>query len=158
LRDYGIEPERLAIVTPHRAQNNAITQRLSHLLAERGGGVTLPVIDTVERLQGAERDVVLFSVTTSDPDHLASSFLNNPNRFNVAITRARHKLVVVGSTAFFAQVPPDETALQANYCFKAYYHRCQEEGSLFIWPSINPLTASLPMECQEQFPSRPSPP
>jgi superfamily II DNA/RNA helicase len=134
LRDYGIEPERLAIVAPHRAQNNAITQRLSHLLAERGGGVTLPVIDTVERLQGAERDVVLFSLTTSDPDHLASAFLNNPNRFNVAITRARHKLVVVGSTAFFAQVPPGETALPANYCFKAFYHLCQEQDSLFIWP------------------------
>ena len=134
LLDYGVAAERLAIVAPHRAQNNAITQRLSQLLAERGGGVPLPVIDTVERLQGAERDVVLFSVTTSDPDHLASSFLNNPNRFNVAITRARHKLVVVGSTAFFAQVPPDETALQANYGFKTYYHLCEEEGSLFIWP------------------------
>ena len=134
LLDYGIEPERLAIVTPHRAQNNAITRRLSQLLADHAGGVTLPVIDTVERLQGAERDVVLFSVTTSDPDHLASAFLNNPNRFNVAITRARHKLVVVGSTAFFAQVPPDETALHANYCFKAFYHLCHEQGSLFIWP------------------------
>jgi superfamily I DNA and/or RNA helicase len=134
LLDYGVAAERLAIVTPHRAQNNAITQRLSRLLAERGGGVALPVIDTVERLQGAERDVVLFSVTTSDPDHLASSFLNNPNRFNVAITRARHKLVVVGSTAFFTQVPPNETALLANYCFKAFYYLCQEQGSLFIWP------------------------
>jgi superfamily I DNA and/or RNA helicase len=118
------------------APNNAITQRLSHLLAERGGGVALPVIDTVERLQGAEREVVLFSVTTSDPDHLSSAFLNNPNRFNVAITRARHKLVVVGSTAFFAQVPPNDTALQANHCFKAYYHLCQEEGSLFIWSAV----------------------
>ena len=39
LRDYGIEPERLAIVTPHRTQNNAITQRLTHLLGDRGGGV-----------------------------------------------------------------------------------------------------------------------
>jgi superfamily I DNA and/or RNA helicase len=148
LLDYGIEPERLAIVSPHRAQNNAIARRLSHLLAERSSGVTLPVIDTVERLQGAERDVVLFSVTTSDPDHLASSFLNNPNRFNVAITRARHKLVVVGSTAFFAQVPPDDAALQAHYCFKAYYHLCQEEGSLFIWPTADPLTASPPLESQ----------
>jgi superfamily I DNA and/or RNA helicase len=77
---------------------------------------------------------VLFSVTSSDPDHLASSFLNNPNRFNVAITRARHKLVVVGSTAFFTQVPPHATALQAHYCFKAFYHLCQEQGSLFVWP------------------------
>ena len=93
------------------------------------------------------------SVTTSDPDHLASAVLNNPNRFNVAITRARHKLVVVGSTAFFAQVPPGAIALQANYCFKAFYHLCREQGSLFIWPSINPFTAMPPLECQEQFPS-----
>jgi superfamily I DNA and/or RNA helicase len=96
--------------------------------------VALPVIDTVERLQGAERDVILSSATTSNPDHLASPFLNNPNRFNVATTRARHKLVVVGSTAFFAQVSPDETALQAHYGFKAFYHLCREQGSLFIWP------------------------
>ena len=81
---------------------------------QRGAAPVLPVIDTVERLQGAERDVVLFSVTTSDPDHRDSPFLNNPNRFNVAITRARHKLVVVGSQAFFTQVPHTDAALQAH--------------------------------------------
>jgi superfamily I DNA and/or RNA helicase len=134
LLDYDMAAERLAIVAPHRAQNNAIAQRLAQLLAARGAKVSLPVIDTVERLQGAERDVILFSVTTSDPDHLASPFLNNPNRFNVAITRARHKLVVVGSTAFFAQVSPGDTALRSHYGFKALYHLCREQGSLFIWP------------------------
>ena len=85
----------------------------------------MPVIDTVERLQGVERDVVLFSVTSSDPDALDSPFLNHPNRFNVAITRARHKLVVVGSQAFFTQVPHTDAGLQAHYGCKAYYHRCQ---------------------------------
>jgi hypothetical protein len=134
LLDYGVTAERLAIIAPHRAQNNAIAQRLAHLLTARGEQVRLPVIDTVERLQGAERDVILFSITTSDPDHLASPFLNNPNRFNVAITRARHKLVVVGSNAFFTQVPPDDAALQAHDAFKALYHLCREQGSLFIWP------------------------
>jgi superfamily II DNA/RNA helicase len=135
LLDYGLEVTRLAILAPHRAQNNAIAQRLAHLLAQHcgSGSVALPLIDTVERLQGAERDVVLFSLTTSDPDHLDSAFLNHPNRFNVAITRARHKLVVVGSRAFFAQVPPHESGLQAHYCFKAYYHLCHDNGALFFW-------------------------
>jgi superfamily I DNA and/or RNA helicase len=134
LLDYGIAASRLAILAPHRAQNNAIAQRLAQLLAQRGEGVTLPVIDTVERLQGAERDVVLFSITSSDPDALDSPFLNNPNRFNVAITRARHKLVVVGSRAFFTQVPHTDAGLQAHYGFKAYYHRCHDQGTLFDWP------------------------
>ena len=133
LHDYGFAPQRLAILAPHRAQNNAITQRLSHLLSRHPGDVmALPVIDTVERLQGAERDVVLFSLTTSDPDHLESPFLNNPNRFNVAITRARHKLIVVGSTAFLTLVPHTEAGLQAHQGFMAYYHLCRQQQSLFI--------------------------
>jgi superfamily II DNA/RNA helicase len=133
LLNYGLEPERLAILAPHRAQNNAIVRRLSHLLARHRSqdALALPVIDTVERLQGAERDVVLFSLTTSDPDRLESPFLNNPNRFNVAITRARHKLIVVGSTAFLTLVPRTETALQAHQGFTAYYHLCRERQALF---------------------------
>jgi superfamily I DNA and/or RNA helicase len=139
LLDYGMVAERLAIVAPHRAQNNAIAEQLAQRLAQRGAAATLPVIDTVERLQGAERDVVLLSVTTSDPDYLDSPFLNNANRFNVAITRARHKLVVIGSVAFFAHVPYGEAALQANYGFKAYYHRCRDRDALFFWPQTGPL-------------------
>jgi superfamily II DNA/RNA helicase len=133
LLDYGLEAERLAILAPHRAQNNAMAQRLADLLSQRQSeaAITLPLIDTVERLQGAERDVVLFSLTTSDPDHLESPFLNNPNRFNVAITRARHKLVVVGSTAFFTRVPRTEASLQAHQCFTAYYHQCRHHNALF---------------------------
>ena len=61
-------------------------------------------------------------------------FLNNPNRFNVAITRARHKLVVVGSQAFFTQVPHTDAALQAHDGFTAYYHLCAAQGALFAWP------------------------
>lgn len=133
--EYGIAANRLAILAPHRAQNSAITQRLAQLLAQHGEGFSLPVIDTVERLQGAERDVVLFSLTASDPDALDSPFLNNPHRFNVAITRARQKLVVVGSRAFFTQVPHTEAGLQAHYGFKAYYHLCREQGLLFSWPA-----------------------
>jgi len=128
LRDDGLEAERLAILAPHRAQNNAIARCLRARLSPE---TTLPIIDTVERLQGAERDIILFSLTTSDPDHLESLFLNNPNRFNVAITRARHKLVVVGSRAFFTRVPRTETGLLAHRCFTAYYHLCRERQSLF---------------------------
>ncbi len=134
LLDDGIEAERLAILAPHRAQNNAIAKRLRQLLAPEQAA--LPVVDTVERLQGAERDVILFSLTTSDPDHLESPFLNNPNRFNVAMTRARHKLVVVGSHAFFTRVPRTEEGLLAHRCFMAYYHLCRKQQALFAYEHI----------------------
>lgn len=128
---HGVSPDRMALISPHRAQNNAMTYRLVELLGDKGN--FLPVIDTVERLQGAERDVVLFSITTSDPDHVTSEFLNNPNRFNVAITRARHKLIVVGSQTFFLAVPQNEEALTANTCFKQFLQYCLDRESLIVW-------------------------
>ena len=54
--------------------------------------------DTVHRFQGDERDLMIFSpvVSTGTPDGALIFLRNNPNLFNVAITRARSALVVVG--------------------------------------------------------------
>ena len=128
LQDYGIKKEQMAIISPHRAQNNAISRALSLLL---GRVENLPVVDTVERLQGAERDVVLFGFTCSDSDLVLSEFLNNPQRFNVAITRARQKLIVVGSKTFFETVANSEKQLQANACFKDFFEFCREQNGYF---------------------------
>lgn len=128
LRDYGIGQEQLAIISPHRAQNNAIAGCLADLL---GGHDHLPVVDTVERMQGAERDVILFGFTCSDPDQIFSEFLNNPNRFNVVLTRGRRKLIVIGSKMFFESVAHTEKQLQANTCFKDFFEYCRGNGCYF---------------------------
>ncbi|NOX32548.1 MAG: ATP-binding domain-containing protein, partial [Deltaproteobacteria bacterium] len=103
----------------------------------------LPVVDTVERFQGAERDIIIFGITSSDPDHLQSDFLNSPNRLNVAMTRAKNKLIIVGSHAFFNVIPDSETALENNICFKALLNHCrinnknkdgQNRSSVIIMP------------------------
>ena len=130
MTEQGLGADQLALISPHRAQNNAVVERLGQLLGE---AAALPLIDTVERVQGAERDVILFAFTTSDPDFTERPFLNNPNRFNVAITRARRKLIVVGSQMFFSTVPRTEDVLQANRCFKAFYAFCEARDSLFFW-------------------------
>jgi superfamily I DNA and/or RNA helicase len=115
---YGLDKEQLALISPHRAQNNRISRRLAELL---GNSDALPLIDTVERIQGAEREVILFGFTCSDPDQVLGEFLNNPNRFNVAITRARQKLIVVGSETFFTAIAQNEESLRANVCFKEFF-------------------------------------
>jgi superfamily I DNA and/or RNA helicase len=129
MMQYGLHADQLALISPHRAQNNALADRLIKMF----GHTDLPLIDTVERVQGAERDVIVFAFTTSDPDHMTSAFLNNPNRFNVAMTRAKKKLIVVGSQAFFFAMPQTEDTLMANQCFKSFYAFCQERDSLFVW-------------------------
>jgi superfamily I DNA and/or RNA helicase len=60
-------------------------------------------IGTVDRFQGQEADLVLLSFVQSKPRDAKSSlgFLNFPNRVNVAITRARYQLVVIGDNSNF---------------------------------------------------------
>ena len=67
------------------------------------------IIDTVERIQGQERDAVIVSLTASDEEHIKSEkdFLMMPNRMNVSFTRPRTKLIVVGSKNLFRVIPAD---------------------------------------------------
>nr|MBP9598996.1 Lhr-like helicase [Desulfobacter sp.] len=127
---HGLPPDRMAIITPHRAQNNAILQRLGKILGHHSPA-PLPLVDTVERIQGAERDIILFGLTASDPDHLTSEFLNSPNRLNVAMTRARKKLVIMGSRAFFSVIPDSDALLARHCCFKQLLTHCLEQNAVF---------------------------
>lgn len=89
----------VGVVTPFRAQAQLIQALVS---ANAGLTEVAPrcamLIDTVHRFQGDERDVMFFSpVISSNAPAGAVSFLrNNGNLFNVAITRARSLLHVVG--------------------------------------------------------------
>lgn len=103
---HGIPPSECAAVAPFRAQVMAIREQLEQRAAKLkfkfNGGA--PLIETVERIQGREREVVLLSFGSSDPDWLASQsdFYYLPNRLNVALTRARSKCIIVASPLAFA--------------------------------------------------------
>ncbi|HQY29831.1 MAG TPA: DEAD/DEAH box helicase, partial [Thermomicrobiales bacterium] len=96
----------IGIVVPHRAQRAALRELILH---ETGDQRLVERVDTVERFQGDERDVIIFSATESDPIYLqaAGGFLFDPRRFNVAISRAKRKLIVVASRELFAAIPKD---------------------------------------------------
>ena len=108
----GVPAEEIAVIAPHRRQNVKIREFLG-LLGFHG---PQPQVDTVERIQGQERDLVFLSMTLSDRDAMArgAEFLFLPNRFNVAITRARKKLVVTASPALFRALPRPEALVGAE--------------------------------------------
>jgi very-short-patch-repair endonuclease len=89
----------IGVVTPFRAQANRI-RALAHQDRELSQKLAAPqfVVDTVHGFQGDERDVIFFSpVVSVGIVETAIRFLKgNGNLFNVAITRARSELVVVG--------------------------------------------------------------
>jgi len=130
---HGLSSDQMALISPHRAQNNAIIKRLGN--KKMPEDLQLPLVDTIERVQGAERDVIIFGITSSDPDHLLSEFLNSPNRLNVAMTRAKTKLIVIGSKAFFSIIPDSESMLEKNRCFKQLLTHCQKQNAVFHFPS-----------------------
>ena len=114
----GIDPkDGLCVVAAHRRQNNLIREYIAGIIKKRkiskaaAQKLTSPdlVIDTVERIQGQERDVVVVSLTASDEEHIKAEkdFLMMPNRMNVSFTRPRTKLIVVGSKKLFRMVPAD---------------------------------------------------
>jgi DNA replication ATP-dependent helicase Dna2 len=91
-------PEEIGVVVPYRAQSRLIRSLLRRNLMD-DEIIQKLVVDTVERMQGQERDVVLVSFATASPKFAAqvADFLFQPQRLNVAVTRPRTKLILVGS-------------------------------------------------------------
>lgn len=115
----GFREQALAILSPHRAQNSAI---LHELTAHGWAYAELPVVDTVERMQGNEREMIVVSYAVSDREYAEreAEFLLDPNRFNVAITRPRSKLVLLMSDEILRALPRDERVMTESMAVKGY--------------------------------------
>lgn len=88
-----VGPENVLIVAPYNLQVNALTQRLGDDAR----------IGTVDKFQGQEAAVVIYSMTTSSPEDAprGMEFLYDLNRLNVATSRARCGVVLVASPELF---------------------------------------------------------
>ena len=102
----GVAPKDLAVISPYDAQ----VQRLRSLLPPEALEAGLEV-DTVDGFQGREKDAVVVSLVRSN-DAGELGFVADIRRMNVALTRARRKLVVVGDGATIARHPFFEGFLQ----------------------------------------------
>jgi len=98
----------IGIVVPYRAQGRAIRNLLRQVLPNEEIAREI-VVDTVERMQGQEREVILVSLTTSSAGFASqiAEFFFQPQRLNVAITRPRTKLIIVGSSVVLEAKPAD---------------------------------------------------
>ncbi|XP_067015687.2 DNA replication ATP-dependent helicase/nuclease DNA2 [Anabrus simplex] len=97
----GVEEERMGVIAPYRAQ---VT-----LLKKVAGDVE---VNTVDQYQGRDKDIIFFSCTKSwdveaDNKRQPQEFeiLNDKRRLTVAITRAKHKLILIGAIATLKLYP-----------------------------------------------------
>ncbi|MDP3275651.1 MAG: AAA domain-containing protein [Deltaproteobacteria bacterium] len=96
LLSRGVAPTDIGVITPYNAQVRLLRDALSDLL-ERGLEVS-----TVDGFQGREKLVIVVDTVRSNEDG-DLGFLRDVRRMNVAITRARRWLLVVGDGALLAR-------------------------------------------------------
>lgn len=102
--EVWIEQEiTMGIITPYRAQVDELT-KLSEASILLESLYKLISINTVDAFQGQERDVIVISFVRSN-EKAEVGFLSDIRRTNVAITRARKKLIMVGDSATLGNHP-----------------------------------------------------
>ena len=118
----GVKPSEIAVVTPYRAQVRLIRQEVRRLIPNVRQ-ISDIVVDTVERIQGQERELIVISLVTSDPAHASNraSFYFMPNRLNVAITRPSLKRIILGSPHLFKTDVSDPKHRQWVELFREFY-------------------------------------
>lgn len=113
---------KIGVIAPYKAQSELLKTKLPDL------GLPIEVlknitINSVDAFQGQERDIMMISLTRSNAEGIIG-FLSNERRMNVAMTRARHLLVMVGDSAtlssndFFDQLIQD--LQQRNFYHSAF--------------------------------------
>ena len=122
LVDAGVKPEDIAVVTPYNAQ----LALLSQLLKEQYPSLEL---GSVDGFQGREKEAIIVSLVRSNAEHEVG-FLGEKRRLNVAMTRPKRHLCVIGDS---------ETVSRGSKFLKSWMAFLEENADL-RYPNIADLT------------------
>lgn len=100
----GATPEQVGVVTPYEGQRAYTVnhmQRAGHIRTSLYKAIEVASVDS---FQGREKDFIILSCVRSN-DHQGIGFLNDPRRLNVALTRARCGLIIIGNAKVLSKQP-----------------------------------------------------
>ncbi|GAA6103763.1 putative helicase mov-10-B.1 [Tachysurus ichikawai] len=121
-----ISPKDIGIITPYRKQVEKLRKAIIKCDRELKvfDGIEHLKVGSVEEFQGQERRVIIVSTVRSNSEYLTLDaifnigFLKNEKRFNVAVTRARALLIIVGNPVI----------LSTDTSWSKFIDYCTEEG------------------------------
>ena len=111
----GLAPQDLGIISPYAAQ----VRLLKRVLTSQDNVYSGIEVESIDGFQGREKELIIISLVRSNPEGTIG-FLGEWRRFNVAFTRARRRLIVIGDSAtlghhdFFARWLDHVSALGAH--------------------------------------------
>lgn len=113
---------RMGVISAYRAQNTKIAEKLESLnnyqcdnsrqnKLDNSFQTYLDeiTIDTVDRFQGSEREIIIYSFVDSNPNQIISRLNSDPRRLNVAISRAKKKIIFIGNSSTLTQINAHDT-------------------------------------------------
>ncbi len=118
LLDAGVDEGAIGIITPYAAQVRLLRQLLSDSPRLE--------IDSVDGFQGREKEAIVISLVRSNAEG-EIGFLADTRRMNVALTRARRKLIVIGDSATIGNHPFYRRMLEYFETVEAYHTVWEED-------------------------------
>ena len=92
--ELGVPPQEIAVISPYSAQVRLLSSQSPNPKVE---------VDSVDGFQGREKELVIVSLVRSNMEG-EMGFLIDTRRMNVAMTRARRKLIVIGDSATLSSI------------------------------------------------------
>ena len=92
----GVQPSGVGIITPYEGQRSYVVQTMQQNGSYRKDLYKEVEVASVDAFQGREKDYIVLSCVRSN-EHQGIGFLNDPRRLNVALTRAKYGIVILGN-------------------------------------------------------------
>lgn len=111
----------IGVVTPYNNQKHLISEKFNAKILTVPDSIQKRFtieINTIDRFQGQERDIILMSCVRSN----GIGFLSNPQRLCVALTRARHCLIICGNFTTFMRDTMWNALISDSKLRKVYYN------------------------------------
>ncbi|UYV80578.1 UPF1 [Cordylochernes scorpioides] len=100
----GVKSEQIGIITPYEGQRAYLVQYMQYNGSLHAKLYQEIEVASVDAFQGREKDLIIMSCVRSN-EHQGIGFLNDPRRLNVALTRARYGIIIVGNPKVLSKQP-----------------------------------------------------
>lgn len=99
----GVVPGQIGVVTPYEGQRSYIVNYMQFNGSLKKDLYKEIEVASVDAFQGREKDYIILSCVRSN-EHQGIGFLNDPRRLNVALTRAKYGVVILGNPKVLSKV------------------------------------------------------
>ena len=100
----GVQPQDIGIITPYEGQRSYVVTSMQNTGSFKKEQYKEIEVASVDAFQGREKDFIVLSCVRSN-DHQGIGFLSDPRRLNVALTRAKYGLVILGNPKVLSKHP-----------------------------------------------------